>query len=583
MYLCLRKSYKVVPKMSAPIISYAQNQEDVILYRALRDVSKGFYIDVGAQQPVVDSVTKLFYERGWHGINIDPVPQWRSMLEADRPHDINLQMAVGAHRGQMPFFVIPDTGLSTANPEFSAQHARMGFTTQKITAEVQTLDEICALYGVREVHFLKIDVEGGEKNVISGFSFDPIRPWVVVVEAIEPVSGRRDEPDAPPQAIPTHEEWEPLLLAHGYEFVYWDGLNRFYLAREHQALRPRFSAPPNPLDEFVRNEELNKHHRIVQLEAERKALTERISSTQSQIAALKQDKDHLVQDKAQLEQDRIHLFQLYDERDALRSERDMLRGQHEALCGERDTLRSERDVLRGQHEALCGERDTLRSERDVLRGQHEALCSERDTLRDERDVLCGQHEALCGERDALRDERDTLCGERKALRDERDALRGQYDGLRNERDALRSELDWHASHRAHLEQTLAQQQTTLDAILHSRSWRVTGPLRGLTRQLREIRSLPRRSMRRVLLVALHLVRNQVTARRMARSVLALAPVPVRNRLLRFAQFHSSHFHPGAANHATMPTNLAVATVEPALQSAGVQIIYARLRNMAVSN
>jgi hypothetical protein len=91
-------------RMSAPIISYAQNQEDVILHCALREVGQGFYIDVGAQHPVVDSVTKLFYEQGWRGINIDPMPQWVSLLQADRPRDINLQMAAGAQRGQMSFF-----------------------------------------------------------------------------------------------------------------------------------------------------------------------------------------------------------------------------------------------------------------------------------------------------------------------------------------------------------------------------------------------------------------------------------------------------------------------------------------------
>jgi peptide methionine sulfoxide reductase MsrB len=58
------------------LITYAQNQEDIMLHRALRDVQKGFFIDVGAQHPVVDSVTKFFYDQGWRGINIDPMPQW---------------------------------------------------------------------------------------------------------------------------------------------------------------------------------------------------------------------------------------------------------------------------------------------------------------------------------------------------------------------------------------------------------------------------------------------------------------------------------------------------------------------------
>ena len=38
---------------------------------AVSRIPSGFYIDVGACHPVVHSVTKLFYERGWNGINID--------------------------------------------------------------------------------------------------------------------------------------------------------------------------------------------------------------------------------------------------------------------------------------------------------------------------------------------------------------------------------------------------------------------------------------------------------------------------------------------------------------------------------
>ena len=57
-------------------ISYAQNFEDVILRRALKDIEKGFYVDVGAHDPVIDSVTKAFYDLGWRGINIEPVKEW---------------------------------------------------------------------------------------------------------------------------------------------------------------------------------------------------------------------------------------------------------------------------------------------------------------------------------------------------------------------------------------------------------------------------------------------------------------------------------------------------------------------------
>ncbi len=67
------------------MISYAQNQEDVLLNRVFQGLSDGFYIDVGANDPVVDSVTKLFYDRGWTGINVEPDENCWRRLERSAP------------------------------------------------------------------------------------------------------------------------------------------------------------------------------------------------------------------------------------------------------------------------------------------------------------------------------------------------------------------------------------------------------------------------------------------------------------------------------------------------------------------
>ena len=61
--------------MPAVELSYAQFLEDIQLYRALKEIKNGFYIDVGANHPLDHSVTKLFYEKGWSGINIEPSPE----------------------------------------------------------------------------------------------------------------------------------------------------------------------------------------------------------------------------------------------------------------------------------------------------------------------------------------------------------------------------------------------------------------------------------------------------------------------------------------------------------------------------
>ena len=91
-----------------PFVSYAQNQEDVVLARALRpDDREGFWVDVGAGDPVLDSVTAAFAERGWRGVNVEPLPREHERLCAARPADTNLRVALGATAGQGNLFVEP--------------------------------------------------------------------------------------------------------------------------------------------------------------------------------------------------------------------------------------------------------------------------------------------------------------------------------------------------------------------------------------------------------------------------------------------------------------------------------------------
>ena len=53
-----------------------------MLWRALRDVEQGFYVDLGAQDPLVDSVSLAFHERGWLWVSIRSTA-WDSRLMKD--------------------------------------------------------------------------------------------------------------------------------------------------------------------------------------------------------------------------------------------------------------------------------------------------------------------------------------------------------------------------------------------------------------------------------------------------------------------------------------------------------------------
>ena len=104
-------------------VSYAQNFEDVMLWRALGHISRGFYLDVGAAWPDEDSVTKAFYDRGWRGINVEPNPAFHQRLVNERPEDTNLMVAVSDHAGLLSMSFIEDTGLSTLHDSIADKHA----------------------------------------------------------------------------------------------------------------------------------------------------------------------------------------------------------------------------------------------------------------------------------------------------------------------------------------------------------------------------------------------------------------------------------------------------------------------------
>lgn len=221
-------------------ISYAQNFEDVMLWRALKHVEKGFYIDIGAQDPVIDSVSLAFYEQGWRGVHVEPVSYYAEKIRNARPDETVIQAAVGDRSSARSFFEIVDTGLSTGDAQIAERHRKDGFAVRETVVPCISLADILDRYQDRDIHWLKIDVEGMEAEVLQGWQDSGVRPWVVVVESILPNT-----------QVETFEDWESLVLSLGYEFVYFDGVNRFYVSRKHHELKVFFNAPPNSFDGFA--------------------------------------------------------------------------------------------------------------------------------------------------------------------------------------------------------------------------------------------------------------------------------------------------------------------------------------------
>lgn len=226
--------------MSQPFTSYAQNFEDLMLFRALGHIRNGFYIDVGAQDPVIDSVSKVFYDAGWRGINVEPVPEYANALMEHRPRDKTIAAAVSSKEGVLTLHRVQNTGLSTVVDGVAAQYGAnsdTGHAVDTVEIAATTLGVIARDLGDTEVHWLKIDVEGHEEAALKGWDTTLLRPWVIVVEATLPNSQE-----------PSYHAWEPLVTGADYRFVYADGLNRFYLRNDKHELRAAFAYPPNVFD-----------------------------------------------------------------------------------------------------------------------------------------------------------------------------------------------------------------------------------------------------------------------------------------------------------------------------------------------
>jgi FkbM family methyltransferase len=230
-------------------VSYAQNGEDVILNRVLGGVENGHYIDVGANHPRTDSVSRSFYERGWSGLEVDPNPAFEQLFHEQRPRDAFIHAAItDSDQTEVTFHVVEGTGLSTLIDSIGAEHAEKGRTVTDITVPALRLDAAILRANLidTDIHFLLVDTEGAELSVLHSIDFAAYRPWILIIEATAP--GKTDQ---------KHESWEQIVLDAGYEFCLFDGLSRFYVAGERaEKMQRSLSYPVCVFDDYVKDGDL---------------------------------------------------------------------------------------------------------------------------------------------------------------------------------------------------------------------------------------------------------------------------------------------------------------------------------------
>jgi FkbM family methyltransferase len=216
------------------ILSYAQNMEDVVLAQVFASdamtANGGTYIDIGGGHAVADNVTFALYLQGWRGVVVEPQVKLAAPYATIRPRDVVVSALVGRVVGEAAFHEVDKLhGFSTMVEANAAQAAGFGTSYATKTLPMTTLAALCEAHHLTRIDLLKIDVEGAEADVLAGNEWQRFRPRVLCVEAV-----------APGTMADNWAGWEPQLLAEGYQFAYFDGLNRFYVAAECAALATRF-------------------------------------------------------------------------------------------------------------------------------------------------------------------------------------------------------------------------------------------------------------------------------------------------------------------------------------------------------
>ena len=207
---------------------YSQFLEDYILAIIFKDIKKGTYIDVGANNPNNDSVTNYFYLKGWRGINIEPIDYWYKELVKFRPNDINLNIGISDRSENLILSVISTKNnklvdvLSTFDPTVLKTALHDGYSYTSRSVPVKPLNDVLQDYHMKDINFISIDVEGMEAKVLHGIDLKKHRPWVFIIEAVEPRTITRSD-----------GKWKNILTDNNYIYVMFDGINVYYVAKEH--------------------------------------------------------------------------------------------------------------------------------------------------------------------------------------------------------------------------------------------------------------------------------------------------------------------------------------------------------------
>jgi FkbM family methyltransferase len=166
-------------------------QDEYVEKTIFKGYKNGIFMDIGAHDGVTFNNT-LYFEKvnGWTGYNIEPIKRVYDKLVENRPACVNIQCAISNVDGSAEFLC--NTGhtemISGLKESYDKRHFERlerenrtsGGATALIQVNTHRFETICDKYNIRHIHYLSIDVEGAEFDVIKSINFDKV--FIDVIE-----------------------------------------------------------------------------------------------------------------------------------------------------------------------------------------------------------------------------------------------------------------------------------------------------------------------------------------------------------------------------------------------------------------
>jgi FkbM family methyltransferase len=166
-------------------------QDEILETNVFKGFKHGIFMDVGAHDGISLNNT-LYFEQtnGWTGYNIEPNQKIFEHLVVNRPSCVNLHLAICNKDGVADFMCNEGytemlSGLAANYDDrhklrLYTENAQYGGKTSLVQVHTKRIETICDEYNITHIHYLSIDVEGAEFDVIQSINFDKV--FIDVIE-----------------------------------------------------------------------------------------------------------------------------------------------------------------------------------------------------------------------------------------------------------------------------------------------------------------------------------------------------------------------------------------------------------------